>query len=209
VAREIKSINLAITDRCNRNCPDCCCDVPRIKEHWDATWEYLAGVAECIRGIGRVILTGGEPSLHPRFADWVRPMKTLFKGSKFCIETNGAMFRTCPDVFEEFDEVVASQYDPPFASPNQAGIQYITGFLRGKRTQLYVRHVKHALRTARGKGSCHRGTGEWVSIYKGNAYPCCMGWGIDGAQSVVVTKSWMEDVKKIPLPCSTCFFAGR
>lgn len=207
--RLIQTVNFAITDRCNRACPDCCCGMPLITDRWDATWEYLAGVAECVRGIGRIILTGGEPSLHPRFADWVAPLKALFVGTRFCIETNGFAFQTRPELFEAFDTIWVSRYDSPaFDNPNQDDVARMIEYFKGKTTEVLVRRVEHVSRSRRGTTACFRGTGEWVSIYKGRVYPCCMGWGIDGAQSVAVTKSWMEEVKKIPLPCSTCLFAG-
>lgn len=72
--RFVLAMNLMLTGKCNYNCRHCF----NAAENADrmAEWEYVAVIdlldqaADC--GIHAITLTGGEPMLHPRFADIVR-----------------------------------------------------------------------------------------------------------------------------------------
>lgn len=209
--RDISCVNLVLTDRCNRACPECCCDVPRIKEPWSASWLALEAAAEHIRGIERVQLTGGEPSMHPQFRMWVPEMRKLFDCKKLTVETNGFLFKRHPSLFSLFDEVLFTHYAPPeFAEDNIGDFNFLQPFLRalGAKTILHCIPISHVSRERRGAGTCARGSSETVAIYKGRVFPCCMGWGIPGATSCELSAVWREDVTALKLPCRECFFAG-
>lgn len=209
--REITCINLVLTDRCNRMCPECCCDVPRIREHWETNWLELEAWAKHLRGIERVQLTGGEPTMHPRFWAWAPCLRDLFGCKLLTIETNGFGFRHRPSMFTEFSDVYFTHYAPPeFQDDNGAEFTFLESFLRGigSRTRLHHIDISHTPRARRGGGTCGRGTGETVALYRGRLYPCCMGWGIPGATSCEVGPLWREDLAAIKLPCEKCFFSG-
>lgn len=206
--RKITCVNLAITTICNRSCPNCCCDIPRIKQHWNADLDYLNRAAQCFKNIDRIKLTGGEPSLHPQFEELVPKLKKLFQCQHLTIETNGARFRQIPYVFEHFDEIIVTHYSPPeFIEDNGEEILFLQEYLRPKGIKVQMIDIHHIPRTHRGNQPCSRGFSETVSCFQGRIYSCCMGWGIDGAPSVPMKTGWRDALPTIPLPCSSCFFA--
>jgi pyruvate-formate lyase-activating enzyme len=62
------------------------------------------------RGIERIHLTGGEPSLHPKFKEWAPKFRELFQCRDLTVESNGFGFQRFPEVFAHFDVVYASLY---------------------------------------------------------------------------------------------------
>ena len=72
--RFVPAMNLMLTGKCNYNCRHCfnaAENADRMAEwDYDAVVDLLDQAADC--GIHAITLTGGEPMLHPRFADVVR-----------------------------------------------------------------------------------------------------------------------------------------
>jgi hypothetical protein len=206
--RNITCVNLAITTRCNRACPDCCCNVPQRKRHWDADVDYLKEVAKCFKGIARIQLTGGEPTLHPQIQELAPKLKELFNCRYLTIETNGFKFRQMPELFKHFDAVHATHYAPPeFEEDNGDDIRFLQEYLRTSNTTVHINRICHLPRARRAQFPCFRGFSGAISCFQGEIYPCCMGWGIESAQSVQITENWRRDLLRVPLPCPTCFFA--
>ncbi len=102
--RYVPSMNLMITGKCNYNCLHCfnAADNATLMEEWDFEdlKDLLDQASEC--GIHSVTLTGGEPMLHPRFADIVKEIRkrnmVLEK-----LTTNG--FYLYEDTLKLFDEL--------------------------------------------------------------------------------------------------------
>ena len=73
----VKQIDWAITDRCNYNCRHCFHAVDNTTHRNEFSLEeamrFLDEVREC--GIRALRLTGGEPTLHPRFREIVTGMR--------------------------------------------------------------------------------------------------------------------------------------
>lgn len=67
----IHTVNLDMTTHCNKRCPDCCAGVGINRELRHHPWEYFEQAATWIYGMKRVNLTGGEPTAHPQFAEFV------------------------------------------------------------------------------------------------------------------------------------------
>jgi hypothetical protein len=206
--RSITRVNLAITTRCNRSCPNCCCNIPERKYHWDADLDYLTRAADCFKGVERIQLTGGEPTLHPQFEELVPQLRDLFQCQYLTIETNGVRFHKMPELLRYFDEVYATHYAPPeFAEDNGEEILFLRDYLSSSHTKVHCKEAQHVPRTRRGSHPCFRGFFDAISCFKGLIYPCCMGWGIDGAQSVPMDAAWRNALPGVPLPCSSCFYA--
>jgi hypothetical protein len=202
-------VNLAITDRCNRACKNCCCGIPKIKNHWDISFPELEDAAKTIKGVDVIRLTGGEPSTHPLFTEISSMVRDMF-GCKFLeIETNGYLFPKDMEVFEKFDLVEVTNYTEPTFATNKSLIEMV---LKNKRLIGKV-HIGDPVvhfpidRRSPGK-TCERGNLTMVSLYKGRIYPCAMGWGIDDPVSVALSPNWKEELKKLKLPCDRCFLAG-
>ena len=78
-----------ITTRCNRRCVDCCAGIGinRVLQHH--SWSYFQRAAKHFYGIDRVNLTGGEPTAHPQFEEYVPGFKALFGCRLLTLSTNG------------------------------------------------------------------------------------------------------------------------
>lgn len=201
-------VNLAITDRCNRACPECCCNVPRIKEHWDISMAELQKAADTIPGIHALRLTGGCPSLHPLFVEIVPILRGMFDCKILEIETNGQHYNKTHEVMKEFDLIEISRYTDPDFIPNTAEIErFIKDPLLAGKVHVGGPAI-HFPRSRRAPGTCERGNLSMVSLYKSRIYACAMGWGIDDPISVPLSPDWLEVLKMQPLPCSRCFMAG-
>lgn len=88
----LKVLVLEITERCNFNCRHCFnaegVKVPRAELALDEIRRILDEAFEC--GVNNVVLTGGEPMLHPGFTDIVRYVAD--KGMRLAeINTNGSL----------------------------------------------------------------------------------------------------------------------
>jgi len=204
----VTCVNLAITDLCDRSCPECCCDIPKIKKHWIISIEGLKRAANALKGIQRVTLTGGEPSMHPMFNEIVWASKELFNCKSLELSTNGRCFNGDHKILEFFDKIIVSRYDAPEFESNSLLIE------KGLKntdicSKIEVWGVHHISRLNRGTKKCPRGYFETISLYKDRVYPCCMGWGVEGFPSVELDNDWEKKVTSLELPCKICFFAEK
>jgi MoaA/NifB/PqqE/SkfB family radical SAM enzyme len=80
---------VAMTNHCNRACPWCStCSSPR-GQTWLSIEDYVAGFPA--QGTFQVQLEGGEPTIHPRFWEFVRIARTHPRCSHLVLCTNGAV----------------------------------------------------------------------------------------------------------------------
>ena len=154
-------------------CPDCCCDIPENESKNHITWEYVEHAAQFLRGLERIHLTGGEPSLHPKFREWVPALRDLFKCKLLTVESNGYGFQKFPEVFTHFDVVYASLYSEATFAPggstywrpsldNAKKIKHLVEYYANRPGPvIYVGNVVHTPRHLRpGTKMCPRGTSE-------------------------------------------------
>ena len=102
----ISFLNLEITERCNYNCRHCFnaegVQVPRAELSFAEIRNLLDECFDC--GIYNVVLTGGEPTIHPDFPEIVRYIRQ--KGMRFAeLNTNGS--RITDQLLEEFRKIGA------------------------------------------------------------------------------------------------------
>ena len=117
--RFVPSMNLMLTSKCNYNCRHCFNaseNTDRMEEwDYDALLDLLDQASEC--GIHSITLTGGEPMLHPRFADVVC---AIYERNMVLekLTTNGFFLRQ--DTLDLFRELNAA----PFIKISFDGIGY-------------------------------------------------------------------------------------
>ena len=92
---------LMLTKRCNLHCAFC--DITNINEEMS-----LGDAQKVIDNISKLkatllVITGGEPFLHPQLFDIVKYAKN--KGLKVCITTNGTL------IDDNFEQIVDSKVD--------------------------------------------------------------------------------------------------
>jgi len=202
-------LNLAVTTFCSMACPDCHIDIPRRKDKQHYPWEYFEEAARYLRGSFRTItLTGGEPTLHPKFTEYAPRLRELFQVERLHVETNGFGFTRFPEVFKGFDEVVCTIYQEdsfpgcPDNSDKIAAYKAHYGENSNLRTGKTV-FIPRSLRP--GNKPCAR-LGI-MAYYDGKLFPCCAGPGLPVKVGIPLTQEWRAEIAAVRAPCDGCFFA--
>jgi hypothetical protein len=206
--RQIDSVNLDITTVCDRACADCCCRTnnrPGARPRVHHPWSYFEAVAPYIQGMRQIAVTGGEPTTHPEFADFVPRLRNLFKCSTLVLVTDGYRVQKYSELIHmHFDEVHFSDYQTKreaLAAIVQIGVPHFV-FPAG------VNASNFTPRSRRGSGlPCGRGTSGTVAFADGKFWPCCVSPGLDGTEGIEPCADWREKVQQIDMGCSQCFFS--
>jgi len=210
--RNITSISYSLTTHCNMRCPNCCAGItamPKEKKSF-VSWKQLEESAIYFKGIDRINLTGGEPSIHPKFEEFVPKLKELFECRLLSIWTNGTMFQKKPEVWKYFDQIHITNYtEKTFeGSPNNTeSIKWIREKLKDTKVEIFDCETVHIPLTQRGTKMCFRGYSDTVEFVNGKIYPCCAGSGLDTQIYLPLQSDWKEKILTIHPPCEECLFA--
>lgn len=206
---KIQNLNLAVTTFCSMACPDCHIDIPRRKDKQHYPLEYFERAAKFLRGAFRVIvLTGGEPSLHPKFGELAVKIRELFQPERLHVETNGFLFDRNPEAFRTFDEVTCTIYQPDSFDGCPDNGHKIAAYKAhfGEKSNLVTGKTVFVPRSLRpGKNPCAR-LGI-LAYYDGLLFPCCAGPGLPTKVGIPLTDNWRSEIENTLAPCDGCFFA--
>lgn len=196
--REISCVALDLTTHCDRRCPDCCANIgQRPTVHHD--WAYFERAAEFLYGIERIHVTGGEPTVHPQFAEFVPKFKDLFGCKTLTLQTDAFRTDRYRDVLPHFDHIYASRYD----ERNTRAVDVLVSDFGATTWE-----GEFTPRSRRGGGGvCGRGTSETVAYADGKLFGCCVGPGIPDAPSLEPSRDWLSQIESLPLPCGDCWFS--
>lgn len=196
--------NVMINTGCNRACPDCCVGdvVLRAKARTFAPDKIAAEVKE-LGDVGVVLLTGGEPTIHPKFDEVAAKCHEARGGLPLHMVTNGARLVHHEKSIRYFDAVRLSQFTEE-SNAGEPSDPAIAGNFRAVSTVKLLTGTTVHTRTS-GKNACGRET-HTISVMDGRVYGCCVACGIDGAESTELSPGWEERVRKVPLPCDRCVF---
>lgn len=191
------------------SCPDCCAGITAMKKKdrvfYD--WDYILNSAKYFKGIKRINLTGGEPSVHPEFENWIPKFKDLFECEILSVWTNATMFRKKPGVWAYFDEIHISNYTKESfdGSPdNTKEIEFIKNLYPNK--YISAARIIHEPLTKRGNKMCFRGYSDTVEFIDGYVYPCSSSSGLPTKVRRKLDENWLEVINLHP-PCYECLFA--
>lgn len=197
--REISCVAIDLTTHCDRRCPDCCCGIGINRKLQHHPWEYFEHAAQFIHGIERLHVTGGEPTIHPQFAEFVPRLRDLFGCKTLTMQTDCFRTERYADTLAHFDHIYVSEYDER-NRPAAALVQ-----LNHPSTKWAGEFTP---RSQRGSGKpCARGFSETVAYADGKLYGCCVAPGVDGAVGMEPTKDWKARIVNEPLPCEQCWFS--
>lgn len=204
VARDITCVSMDLTTHCDRRCPNCCCGIGINRKLQHHPWEYFEAVAPYLYGIERVNLTGGEPTLHPHFAEFVPRLKALFGCKRLTLSTDGFRVDRYRDVINaHFDEVHFSDYGTLLSAGVLSGLKVaLKVYPAGQDASNFVD------RSRRGSGKpCQRGLSETVAFADGRFYPCCVSPGLAGTEGLLPCVDWRVKVQELDMGCKECFFS--
>jgi organic radical activating enzyme len=200
-----------LTTYCDRLCPDCCCNIPEWNNKTNYDWAYLENSAKFFKGIRRINLSGGEPTLHPNFVEFAPKLKELFQCNVLTIESNGYGFKKFPEVFKYFDVIQVSHYTKDSyegSTDNTEDVEFIKDYLKGTNTSVLIGEIVHISRERRSSGIiCGRGESETVSYVDGLLYPCCAAPGVEGRIGIPLSDNWIHEIEKVKMPCENCWFS--
>lgn len=202
---KITCVSMDLTTHCDRRCPDCSAGIGinRVLQHHP--WAYFERVAPFIQGIERVNLTGGEPTIHPHFAEYVARFKELFACNRLTLSTDGkGVVRYADIIREHIDEVHFSDYQSkPEALVRLAAMPLaLSVYQAGAAAENFTR------RSDRGSGKpCFRGESDTVAYADGKFFPCCVSPGLDGTKGVEPSPYWREEVLRVDMGCGVCMFS--
>lgn len=207
----ITCVALDLTTHCDRRCPSCCAGIGinRVLQHHD--WEYFERAAKVIYGVERVHLSGGEPTFHPKFAEFVPKFKELFGCKRLSMVTDGwGVFKHDEVIVAHIDEVHFTRYGNRPGS--EAGLRRmeaagdITLFIFDAGPNM----ANFTPRAQIGGGKpCHR---DWrqsgqVAYADGKLWGCCVAPGIEEA-AFYPQEAIIGIVDRAPdPPCSRCWFS--
>lgn len=197
--------NVMVTTACDRDCPDCCeGDVVLRAKGRIFSPESIAADVAALGDIGTVTLTGGEPTLHPKFEEVARLARAA-RGSKFLrLISNGAKLEKHAAALKYFDRVDMSV----FTDESNAGTPTdptIVDRVRAAKPDTDFRSYVVIHSKSSGKMACGREKNS-VSTMDGRVYGCCVANGIAGAESTELSPGWEGRLGDVPLPCDRCVF---
>jgi hypothetical protein len=200
VARVITCVQLDITTHCDRRCPDCCCGIGINRTLQHHPWQYFEHIAPFLQGIDRVDLFGGEPTVHPKFAEFVPRFKELFGCRLLTMTTDGCKVEQHSEILKHFDFIQATPYD----ARNQPAMQ----FLKQNVDVRFFPGVFTPRSRIGGGNPCARAYSETVAYADGKFWPCCPGPGLNGATGLEPCADWREKILEVQMPCKTCFLSS-
>ena len=104
-------VSLLITNACDRHCSTCACGDFLRRERYNATVEELALIAPYLRGLKRLVVSGGEPTMHPQLATLALLLRDSFRPQSLVLATNaGPHAMEAASLFRYFDEVRCTIY---------------------------------------------------------------------------------------------------
>ncbi len=194
------------------SCPDCCAGITQMlkseKRFYD--WDYIAESAKYFYGIDRINLTGGEPTIHPQFSEFVPKLKDLFGCKTLSVWTNGTMLKRKAETFRYFDQIHITNYTSNTfeGSPdNTEEIIFIRDYLKDTDIEIFDCNIEHIPLTKRGSKMCFRGYSDTVEFVDGFIYPCSSSSGLNTKIRIPLMENWKDEILKIHPPCYECLFA--
>lgn len=113
-----KKVHITLTNNCNMRCPHCFVSAGIAPRHELKVDEILTTVAdiERINGITDIVVSGGEPLLHPEILKLLQGLKkhnvTLFTNGTLIDESNyGPIADCCQEVQISFEGVTEAAYE--------------------------------------------------------------------------------------------------
>lgn len=206
--RIFTKVNLEITTHCNLRCPECSAGIGINRKLQHHPWEYFEEAARWLYGIDSLVVIGGEPTLHPQFAEFIPEFRGLFGCREMVLWTNGFRVEQYKDIIAaNFDAVYASLYDEQTAPWNKKPNGQLVQFVKSSFEHLTMEEP-HIPRSHRGSGAiCERGVHGPITYADGKIFGCCVSMGLDEGVGVTPGPNWRAEVLATPLPCGECCFS--
>ena len=185
------AVCLIVTTACDRQCISCAVSVP-YRKMWHVGLGNLREMGEQLGYVENLVVSGGEPTLHPCFEEVIDAVERYFSFGILCLATNGAKLLDYRHVWGKFNSIGVSLYPvhKSFGSipSNEALVEKITSGLEltqnlpvwktysvpGKKTKIAILGpIEHNSQPIVGRWPVCRRLWKSVVVYDGRIYPCC------------------------------------
>lgn len=208
--RQLNSIQLIITTYCDRMCPGCVCNIPYLKNHQHVDINWIKEISQKLQGLRLLQISGGEPTLHPKFKYITEHIREWFNPQMLMLVTNGKNIIKYADILGYYDYISITHYNKlsyPGSVDNFKTIRDFRGIFKGP-SVVKSETVKHVLnREGKNIWPCGLGANDVALIQWGKMYPCCIAAGRAPKSGIEITENWREELKNVKLPCKGCPFA--
>jgi len=210
-------LEIAITDFCNLNCPLCSQGTPWQKDKKIISLAELEKISRLIKPFEfqTIKLSGGEPTLHPQFAEICDNLRKLFPAHRYSLASNGFQLEKFLDHLKVYDDIELTHYphrnDEVFEKLVKLNLPNVTAIKKEDYQDLVDLYKAKNLNQTNIYKRCP--FAEIFKIVQNRIYPCCVIFG----QSVVnninldlisafLDENWRENLAKINLEpyCQRC-----
>ncbi|HDY72634.1 MAG TPA: radical SAM protein [bacterium] len=212
-------LEIDILDFCNLNCPLCVRGIPLQKNKKFTSLDELERISKFIKPFEfhTIKIGGGEPTLHPQFAEICDNLKRLFPAQRYYLATNGFQLEKFKDHLQVFDIIELTEYRGRNEGVFDLAVKLNLPNLVPIRKQDYkeledIYQESNSLKKVNVYNRCiYR---KITIIIQDRIYPCCNIFGqalrqnIDPDMiSVPVDENWRENLAKISIEsyCRRCF----
>jgi organic radical activating enzyme len=216
------AVEISITTLCSMKCPKCSLAMPlmaRNKTARNLTLDEVDTFIPHFQGLKQIIITGGEPTVHPQFSEIVRRIWHGCIPKVYTLETNGfKVVQYLPVIAHFFDKVFITQYlqDRIYdKSPDNQKIIKIAREALGDKLIIEppVDHtIAHGENTSTKMCSKAIDPGLPAGYFQGKMYRCCVEPGIEQLLQINLGvpfgPKWKEKLSEIQPDCKHCLYAG-
>ena len=224
--RVINRLALPITRACNRNCPECAARnaaPPRNPREPHVSVDELKWVGKTLGPIGKIEMTGGEPTLHPDFQEISEHIHEWFQCQDIMLLTNGYLFNAQDKLplLLNFDRIYISWYTNNFVlkhgtESNTEAVNFIEDYLKKNGKWVWIQRMDAHDRIGKPpyKGvcppHCQYDKGDSLGYNRGQLYGCCTAYGLPyRGKGILLTEDWRDHLTELELPCEQCFLSGE
>ena len=211
-------LELDIIDFCNLNCPLCVRGIPLQKDKRITSFDELKRMSKLVKPFEfhTIKIGGGEPTLHPQFAEICDNLKELFPARSYYLATNGFKLEKFKDHLQVFNTIELSQYpgrnDEVFERLVKLNLPNVVPIRKEDYREIEDIHQENNLNKVNIYRRCvYR---EITHVIQGRMYSCCNVFGQALRQdinidtiSVPFDENWRENLAKINIEahCRRCF----
>jgi hypothetical protein len=220
---EINVLEIVITDFCNLECKLCAQGTPYVKDKQVLSLHRIRELSEYfkLQKFRTIKISGGEPTLHPEFAQLCAEIKSLFSAEHYVLATNGYLLEKYLNEIKVFDTIDLTEYPGHNSQVYERlcalNIPGLHACVRHEYVELMdIFSTKNAHKKNIFRNCVFSYPGGHVKIVQDRIYPCCVVFGLSQVRqgiacdniSVKLDKDWKRNLSKLDIEeyCRMCFF---
>lgn len=219
--RDHFTLEISITDVCDLSCNFCCHATRENPNKRHMPLDSIKQLAEVVtpHEFFAIKLSGGEPTLHPRFREIVMNLRKWFPAHFYTMASNGRLLLRHIDLLHQFDSIEVSHYpdlnDLVFREISESRVSQHTSLTLWERVDGEGMHDVFTESNLDGESVYQRCRyPAWKKVVQGRIYPCSNIFGLAIRQgfdaesvSVPIDGDWRHNLAQIDIEdhCKRCW----